>query len=109
MWSGLSLCSHLEFRFGQTSNLDGGTLSSSNSALLFQKSNGEFFDLSSSLYVQQVFATDLSCRSEILTPLIFERPSVVVTGWLRITADVQVIDPFAEPAETATFLGVRED
>jgi porin len=33
--------------------------------------------------------------------------TLALTGWLRFTADVQVIDPFAQSAETATFLGVR--
>jgi porin len=30
-----------------------------------------------------------------------------LTGWLRLAADLQVIDPFTQPAKTAIFFGLR--
>jgi porin len=30
-----------------------------------------------------------------------------ITGWLRLAADLQVIDPFTQPSKTATFFGLR--
>lgn len=55
-WSGVSVTSHVEFRYGDTKLLAGGTFLPTNAALLFPKADGNAIQVSS-LYVSKLIGT----------------------------------------------------
>jgi porin len=55
-WAGVSASAHLEFRYGETTLLAGGTLLPTNTALLFPENEGEAIKISS-LHVSKLFGT----------------------------------------------------
>lgn len=55
-WEGVSATAHIDFRYGDTTLLAGGTLLPTNTALIFPDREGEEIDVTS-LYLSKVFGT----------------------------------------------------